>query len=128
MKRIIAITSIAALALAGCTPPNSDVGKVTTTKDAPKATPTKKADVNTVTGFSGEGVYIVGEDIRPGTYKSKGVAAGSFGCYWARKRGTSGEVSDIIANEAAQGPQTVTIKKTDKAFETQGCANWVLVR
>ncbi|WP_052336335.1 hypothetical protein [Nocardioides alkalitolerans] len=72
--------------------------------------------------FSGNGLYIVGDDIQPGTYRTEGGA----GCYWERLSGLSGEFDDLIANEFAEGPQAVTISSGDRAFSTQGCAEWTL--
>ena len=40
-------------------------------------------------------------------------------CYWARLRGVSGDVDEIIANEHAIGPSSVTVQATDFALETE---------
>lgn len=68
----------------------------------------------------GDGVYRVGKDIEPGTYRSR---SGS-GCYWARLKSFTGSLNAILANENESGPALVTIKQTDRGFETQGCGNW----
>lgn len=73
-----------------------------------------------VTTFS-DGTYIVGEDIMPGTYRSDGTSG-----YWARLSNTEGGINGIIANDNIHGPSVVTIKKTDKAFETSGGITWTL--
>lgn len=72
--------------------------------------------------FDGEGLYIVGEDIQPGTYRS----AGSGYCYWERLSGLSGEFDDLITNDTGEGPMAVTISPNDVAFSTNGCAEWTL--
>lgn len=72
----------------------------------------------------GDGTFLVGEDIQPGTYQTDG--GGEFGCYWARLADTSGEFEGIIANGNPQGPTTVTISASDAAFETNGCSDWTL--
>lgn len=69
----------------------------------------------------GSGLFLVGEDIQPGTYRGEG---GSM-CYWARLSGTSGELDDVIANGLPEGPTVVTIAESDVAFETRGCSDWV---
>lgn len=71
-----------------------------------------------------DGTYQVGKEIKPGTYKA---TCSDFG-YWARL--SSFEGSDIIDNElvANGGRMLVTIKKTDKGFESRGCAPWTLVK
>lgn len=65
----------------------------------------------------GDGVYLVGEDIAPGVYD--GVVIGEQG-YWARLKGTDGQVSSIIANGVVRGPFVLTIVVSDKAVELRG--------
>jgi hypothetical protein len=73
----------------------------------------------------GNGIFIVGEDIEPGTFRTPGPLDVEFSnCYWARLSGTPGEFGDIIANCNAEGPVSVTVAATDVAFETQGCKEW----
>lgn len=72
----------------------------------------------------GDGVYIVGTDIAPGTWRTEGAE----GCYWERKSGFSGEFSDIIANDFSSGPQLVTIQPSDRGFESNGCGTWMLAQ
>lgn len=72
----------------------------------------------------GDGIFLVGTDIQPGTYR--GNAAGGS-CYWARLSGTSGEFEDIIANGNADGPTIVTVESGDVAFETTRCGEWTIV-
>ena len=68
----------------------------------------------------GSGMYLVGSDIQPGTYRSGG---GDF-CYWERLSGTGGSFSEIIANDISDGPSIVTISPTDVAFDSSGCGTW----
>jgi hypothetical protein len=68
----------------------------------------------------GDGTYRVGKDIRPGTYRTKG----GDGCYWARLKSFNGSLDSILANDNASGPTLVTIKRTDRGFETRRCGNW----
>lgn len=72
------------------------------------------AKANTIPG---EGLFLVGKDIQPGTYKS--TPADSGNCYYARLSST--DTSDIIDNNNTSGPVVVTIKATDKAFSVSGC-------
>lgn len=72
-------------------------------------------------GIPGDGTYEVGVDIKPGRYSTSGA---DISCYWARLRNTDGGLSSIIANGNTTGRTTVTIKKTDGAFETTGCNPW----
>lgn len=73
----------------------------------------------------GEGTYLVGEDIKAGTYKTTGGSDGS--CYWARNKNDSGEADAIIANDLGGGPTRVTVKKGE-LFETNGCDDWTIVK
>jgi hypothetical protein len=74
----------------------------------------------------GEGRFVVGTDIAPGTYRTTGKA-GHYDCYWERLKDTSGTSESIIANNLAPGPATVTIGKTDGAFQTRWCRPWTRV-
>lgn len=86
-----------------------------------EATPTK--DPGPASTFAGDGEYLVGEDIAPGTYKTAGPDD-DFGCYWARLKNASGEFDAIIANNNLNGPGRVTLKKGEY-FQTQRCQEWV---
>src|SRR6266540_344860 len=70
-----------------------------------------------------DGTRKVGVDVESGEYKTNGD---DF-CYWARLRDLDGSLGSIITNHLGNGPQTVTIKKTDTAFESRGCGEWVKV-
>ncbi len=67
----------------GCGTWSSDLSRVTDTTQA-----------------FGEGTYIVGTDIEPGTYRELG---GEF-CYWSRLSGFGGGIDQIIANANVSGP------------------------
>lgn len=67
-----------------------------------------------------DGTYRVGSDIKPGTYRTRGAD----GCYWARLHDFSGGLTSILANDNATGPAVVTILRSDRGFETNGCGNW----
>jgi hypothetical protein len=75
----------------------------------------------TIVSF-GNGTHIVGTDIEPGTYRSEGT----WMCYWARLKGFSGELDDIIAN-GNNPKEIITISNSDTAFETSGCGRWVAI-
>lgn len=72
----------------------------------------------------GSGTFIVGVDVKPGTYRTQG----GDDCYWARSKGTSGDLRDVIANDIPGGPAVVTIKSSDGGFKTSGCGDWVPVK
>lgn len=78
------------------------------------------AEEETAASTFGNGVYVVGSDIEPGTYRTDGGS----NCYWARLSGLGGGFEDIIANGLPDGPATVEIRPGDEAFESSGCADW----
>ena len=61
----------------------------------------------------GPGMYLVGKDIQPGRYKTADDSG-----YWARLKGLSGELDDIIANDNMAGGGYVEISGSDVAFYT----------
>ncbi|MFV0495543.1 hypothetical protein [Mycobacterium sp.] len=71
--------------------------------------------------FPGDGRFMVGKDIEPGTYRSPGGTS----CYWDRLRGLSGSFEDSISTGAGDWPQVAEIAASDVAFETHGCTTWV---
>lgn len=72
----------------------------------------------------GNGRFEVGKDVQPGKYRTPGPEAGMPLCYFERLKGFSGEIEDIIANEAVQGPSIAIIKSTDQGFGSTGCQRW----
>lgn len=79
--------------------------------------------------FPGNGVFVVNSDIEPGTYKSRPAPNGYVEiCVWRRLRDTSGSRDSTIDGDVEQGSATVTIKRSDGAFETRGCQDWKRVK
>jgi hypothetical protein len=76
---------------------------------------------SSMTSF-GQGTFIVGVDMKPGTYRSSQGAS----CYWARLSAFTGTLSAIIANHYGSRDY-VTIKSTDKGFQSQRCGTWTKV-
>ena len=78
---------------------------------------------SSMTSF-GQGTFIVGTDMRPGTYRSSRGAD----CYWERLRGFTGDFGQIIANDFREsGRAIVTIKSTDKGFSSSRCGTWTKI-
>jgi hypothetical protein len=69
----------------------------------------------------GDGLYRIGINLGPATYRTRGNASG---CYWERLSGFSGTSDDIIANDFTNVRAIVTVSATDKAFHTTGCGTW----
>lgn len=68
----------------------------------------------------GDGTFIVGVDMSPGTWSNSGGTS----CYWARLSGFSGTLSHIIANANESGTAIVTIGAADKGFTSSRCGTW----
>jgi hypothetical protein len=71
----------------------------------------------------GDGLFRVGTDVRPGTYRTDGPdGSNAGGCYWSRTD-TSG---DIIENGVVNEPGTVAIKQGE-TIDSAGCLPWRIV-
>lgn len=79
-------------------------------------------------GSIGEGVWIVGSDVQPGTYRSSGAPSGGY-CMWSRHSSTAGGPFDAItaSDGSKAGQMLVTIQAGDKLFRTHGCAPFTKV-
>jgi hypothetical protein len=83
----------------------------TTATTKPKPAPAPE------TTFS-DGIYKVGADIKPGSYRT----VGGSNCYYARLR--TDDNSDIIANNITSGPQRMTVRSSDGYVEFSGGCEW----
>ena len=83
---------------------------------APQA---ERAPASTLPTTFGEGTYLVGSQIAPGTYQTPGTTT-EFGGAWYRLSGTTGDNSEIIAVESVKGPATMTVLPTDHAVKFVG--------
>ncbi len=70
-------------------------------------------------GF-GDGTYLVGNDVQPGTYHT----TGGSGCNWQRLSDVSGDYDAVLAWEWPDGQAYVEILPTDRAFTTEDCGTW----
>ncbi|WP_240957761.1 hypothetical protein [Streptomyces chilikensis] len=105
--------------------PAVTVTETATVKPKPPKPSKKPGPPTTV---EGDGQYLVGEDMKAGTYKTAGPDRSGFvdNCYWARHKDASGEFGSIIANQNLQGQGRVTLNKGEY-FETNGCQKWTRV-
>jgi hypothetical protein len=82
-----------------------------------------KAKGSPAAGMAGDGgMFRVGADIAPGTYKSAGNTDDS--CYWERTKDATHSTDSIVANNNVTGTAVVTIGASDGYFKTAGCQNW----
>lgn len=126
--RIAAIIGLLVLAVVV-----GNAAKDSETRPGPRAqtTPAASASANTpvVDGF-GDGIWRVGADVPPATYRSPGAQTGLVEfCSWRRLSDLSGESSAVIAlgSGNAGEPQVVTIAASDRGFEVHGCEPFVQV-
>ncbi|MEV7736930.1 hypothetical protein AB0O75_33390 [Streptomyces sp. NPDC088921] len=83
----------------------------------------EKAKGSPATRMSGDGgMFAVGADIAPGTYKSTGNTDDS--CYWERTKNAEHGVESILANDNVNGTAVVRISASDAYFKTNGCKDW----
>lgn len=73
--------------------------------------------------FEGSGIYMVGTDIRPGTYR----AAASPGCYYSVLRKLDGSLDAIISNGNVDGPVVVEVSSAAKGVEVSNCSTFTRV-
>lgn len=71
----------------------------------------------------GDGVYVVGEDIEAGEYRTSGPSGDNpVGCYYAFLSGTGAD-AEIIDNNILGGQGRVSLSDGD-VFETSSCEDW----
>jgi hypothetical protein len=72
--------------------------------------------------ISGDAVYVVGKDIKPGVYHTNGSGdTGASDCYFATLNST--DTSNIADNNNFDGPETVDVSSA-YAFEINGPCTW----
>jgi hypothetical protein len=81
-------------------------------------------------GF-GNGMYRVGVEVPPGTYKTGGSLAGF--CGWSRLSNFNNDASSVLQSghvwnyEGSINTNTVTIQPTDVGFGSSGCLAWTKI-
>ncbi len=85
----------------------------------------------------GNGVFLVGTDILPGTYRTEGPANPLiliFGrvselstCSWSTHSTPAASTDDIVDTNTSMGPMSVVIPATVAAFQTMNCKLWIRV-
>ncbi|GAB7142504.1 hypothetical protein [Mycobacterium riyadhense] len=83
----------------------------------------------------GDGVFLVGTDIAPGTYRTEGPSNPLilvFGrvselstCVWSTHSTPTPSPADIVNTNTSMGPMTVVIPPTVAAFQTMNCKLWL---
>jgi hypothetical protein len=95
----------------------------TVTVPGPTVTVTQTPSVSPMDEMSGDGVYVVGQDIRKGTWHTTGAVGGSGGnCYYALLSST--DTQSIIDNNNTTGPATIMVGPGVAAVQVSGCNPW----
>ncbi len=81
-----------------------------------------QGDTVLASAMGGDGVFVVGLDIKPGVYRTAGPAAGGSG-YYALLSST--KTSDIIDNNNVAGPATIMVGPDVKAVSVSNCQAWL---
>jgi hypothetical protein len=68
----------------------------------------------------GEGVWAVGVDVRPGTYRTTETVSGD--CYWEIDSDANGDT--IVANDIVTGGRPTVTLKNGQYFTTKDCGDW----
>jgi hypothetical protein len=81
----------------------------------------------------GDGTYLVPSQAAPGLWSTNGISeiTGSLlGCYWARLRSPSGDLTAIIASDnlAAGAATTIAVEPGDAALKLSGGCRWNRIR
>jgi hypothetical protein len=83
----------------------------------------EKAKGSPASRMAGDGgMFAVGADIVPGTYRSKGNTDDS--CYWERTKDAEHGIDSILANDNVNGTAVVKVGGSDAYFKTTGCKDW----
>jgi hypothetical protein len=118
----------AAIVLAGCGGSSQTAVTLTSTLETTKtvtviAPPPPPPPSVPKTIMETDGMYRVGTDIVPGTYRSAGPSPeGASDCYWARLNSLN--ETHIIDSNISTHDQEVIIQPSDRAFLTHSCQPW----
>jgi hypothetical protein len=127
---LLGLAIVAGAAILGVVVANTNGRGITTPPQVytgPAANPPTTAAATSPAGLRTDGVYEVGPEIKPGTWKTDGRGTpGLGGCYWSRNRDADG--LDIIANNLSPGRQTMTVRAADGYVELSGGCTWQRVR
>ncbi|ADU00895.1 hypothetical protein [Mycolicibacterium gilvum] len=115
--------------------PHAAAGLVAVTAAVSFGPPAGAEPVNPIPG---NGIFLVGQDIAPGLYRTDGTAS-VFGvwindvptqdsmCLWFTYSTPDTNKDNVVATNMSIGPMYANINATVKAFESRNCAPWARV-
>ncbi|SEG45234.1 hypothetical protein SAMN04489712_105292 [Thermomonospora echinospora] len=103
--------------------PDESLYEAAITHLCPKYLPLLKKEQKRLEGSFEDGTWEVGEDIKPGTYRTDG---GVTDCYWERSTGGGDTIDNNFVTNAPKGV-TVTIAPSDGGFTSRDCGLWLRV-
>jgi hypothetical protein len=75
------------------------------------------------TTMAGEGLFVIGRDVRRGIWHTSGAMGGATGeCYVALLRGK--RASSVITSKVVTGSASITTTSHTRAIRTSGCRTW----
>jgi hypothetical protein len=93
-----------------------------TAKPAPAPTATRTVKVTPApTAAFGEGVYLVGVDVKPGRYRTTTSVTGQD-CYWEIDRAPGSD--DIVQNDNPAGGRPLVVLRSGQQFSSERCGDW----
>ncbi len=122
---VFVLSAMPVLALAGCSAGSAQPAQTVTVTAQPTAAPSTPANGGEVTTF-GDGVYTVGVDIKPGTYRvTTMVPSGSTSCAWRiTKSGSNGSVT--LQNDIPKGGFPTVAVKVGEDLSVHDCGMWAI--
>lgn len=127
MNRALWIAAPAVLVLVSACGSSAAPSTVTATVTAVETTTETAAPVSSDDGTVSvsDGTYLVGTDIKAGTYRTDGPASSDIldSCYWERAKDDSGSLDSIIANDNITGPGRLTVK-AGQILKLDGGCEW----
>jgi hypothetical protein len=81
-----------------------------------------EADLEAEGRLFGSGTFLIGDEIKPGTYVTTDVE----GCYWERQDKAGGTIDNDFLQSARR--VEVTIRSSDYAFHSERCGTWKALR
>ena len=98
----------------------SEAASVEPSESAAASGPSGSPAVSAPIAF-GDGIFQVPGQVKPGTYRT---IAPMHGCLWERLSGFTGAEDEVLASSYSNFPVVVTVRSTDKGFESLGCGSW----